>query len=259
MAELELFDSHLHLTDPRLHDDLPDVLASAREAGVAEMVTVGTDPADARRARRLASREEGLWCTVGLHPHEASSFTDDTASELRSLLDEPGVVAVGETGLDFHYENSPREEQARSFRAHMELAEGSGMPVVVHSREADEETAAVVDAFHGRVTGVLHCFTGGEELLEAAVGAGWYVSLSGIATFEGFDAAARLERIPDDRLLIETDSPYLAPVPVRGRRNEPAFVAHLCRYLAELRGEPPAVTARLTRRNARRFYALDPA
>ena len=251
------FDSHLHLTDGRFGDDLPGVLARARSAGVGEMVTVGTDPDDARRARELAAAEEGVWCTAGLHPHRASHFSAGVMAELEDVLAAPEAVAVGETGLDFHYDTSPREAQRESFRAHLELAERTGLPVVVHSREADDETAELVREFAGRVRGVLHCFTGGDGLLAAGLEADWYVSFSGIATFGSWDGDDRVRRVPADRLLVETDSPYLAPVPERGQRNEPAFVVHTCRAVAEMRGDPAADVAAATRRNARRFYGLD--
>ena len=253
---LALFDSHLHLTDDRFAGDVASVLGAARAAGVREMVTVGTDPADARRARDLAAREEGVWSTAGLHPHEASAFDETVLAELEEILEAPEVVAVGESGLDFHYDNSPRAEQRASFRAHLELARRTDLPLIVHSRDADGETAALLEEAGDGVGGVLHCFTGGDGLLEAALGMGWYVSFSGIVTFGSFDGAERVRRVPEDRLLVETDSPYLAPVPERGRRNEPAYVAHTCRRLAELRGEDPAETAARTRENARRLYGL---
>lgn len=253
------FDSHLHLTDGRFDGDLGDVLARARAAGVTGMVTVGTDPEDARRARELAAAEEGVWCTAGLHPHEASRFSPEAMEALEELLAAPECVAVGETGLDFHYDNAPRAAQRESFRAHLELAARTGLPVVVHSRDADGETADLLREFSGRVRGVLHCFTGGDGLLEAGLEAGWHVSFSGIATFGSWDGADRVRRVPADRLLVETDSPYLAPVPERGRRNEPAFVVHTCRALAEMRGEPPEETARRTTANARRLYGLEAA
>lgn len=257
MTRPPLFDSHLHLTDGRFTDDLADVLGRARAAGVSGMVTVGTTPADARAARELAAREEGVWCTAGLHPHQASLYSEEVMMELEAVLSAPETVAVGETGLDFHYDNSPRDVQRESFRAHLELAERTGSPVVVHSREADGETADLVLEFAGKVRGVLHCFTGGDALLEAGLEAGWFVSFSGIATFGSWDGGHRVRRVPADRLLVETDSPYLAPVPERGKRNEPAFVAHTCRALAEMRDEDPEDVARATRRNARRFYGLD--
>lgn len=251
-----LFDAHCHLTDDRFREDREAVLDRAREAGVEEMVTVGTGPEDARAARALAADVEGLWCTAGLHPHEADRFGSETMDALEAVLDAPETVAVGETGLDYHYDNAPRESQRTSFRAHLELAEAREMPVVIHSRDADGDTAALVEAFGDRVTGVLHCFTGGDGLLATALEAGWYVSFSGIVTFGSFDAPDRVRRVPADRLMVETDSPYLAPVPERGGRNEPAFVAHTCRRVAEIRAEEPSRTAARTRANARRFYRL---
>lgn len=252
-----LFDSHLHLTDERFRGDVSEVLGAARASGVTEMVTVGTGPEDGRRARDLAAREEGVWATAGVHPHRASTFDGRVAEELEELLRAPEVVAVGETGLDYHYENSPRADQRESFRAHVDLARRTGLPLVVHSRDADEETEALVRERGEAVRGVLHCFTGGDGLLDAALGAGWYVSFSGIVTFGSFDGDDRVRRVPADRLLVETDSPYLAPEPERGHRNEPAFVAHTCRRVAEIREETPGDTASRTRSNARRFYGLE--
>ncbi|MFW6192717.1 MAG: TatD family hydrolase, partial [Gemmatimonadota bacterium] len=205
----------------------------------------------------LARVEEDVWCTAGLHPHAAGAFGEEVMEALETLLGEPEVVAVGETGLDYHYDNAPRDAQRRSFEAHMELADGRGLPVVVHTREADADTARILERLGAGVTGVLHCYTAGVELLETGVALGWYVSFSGIATFRGFDAAPLVRRVPDDRLLIETDSPYLAPTPKRGRRNEPAFLPHTCAAVAELRGERPEETAALTRANARRLYGLE--
>lgn len=257
MSRLPAFDSHLHLTDRRFDDDREAVLERARRAGVREMVTVGTGPEDARAAIRLASATPGVWATVGLHPHEASRFTDAVLEELRGLAAEPAVVAIGETGLDFHYENSPRDEQRECFRAQMELAAELALPVVVHSRDADRETAGMVRHFAGRVVGILHCFTGGPELLDAGLEAGWSVSFSGIATFAP-ELAESVTRVPDDRLLIETDSPYLAPVPKRGRRNEPAFLPFTRAHVANLRDRPEREVAEATRRNARALYRLEP-
>lgn len=253
------FDSHLHLTDARFEEDRGDVLARAREAGVREMVTVATDPADARRCVELARAESGVWATAGLHPHDAGRFSASLLDEVRELTSLPEVVAVGETGLDFHYDNAPRDLQRESFRAHLELAAETGLPTVVHSREADEETAAILREFAGRCRGVLHCFTGGDALLDAGLEADWHVSFSGILTFGGAAMEAQARRVPEDRLLVETDSPYLAPVPRRGRRNEPAWVLHTCGRLAELRGVPPEQMVAATRRNARAFYGLGPA
>lgn len=253
---LRLFDSHLHLTDERLRADVPAVLARARAAGVEGMVTVGTSPEDARAARELARGHDDVWFTAGLHPHEADGFGSGLTAELEPLLATPEAVAVGETGLDYHYDNAPRRRQRASFEAHLELAASLELPVVVHSREADADTARLIAGAAPGVRGVLHCFTGGRELLEAALERDWYVSFSGIVTFGSWDGEELVRRVPGDRLLLETDSPYLAPVPERGRRNEPAFVAHTCRAVARMRDEEPDDTAASTLANARAFYGL---
>ena len=254
---LRLFDSHLHLTDERLRPELAGVLERAAETGVEGMVTVGTSPEDARAALELARGHEGLWCTAGLHPHDAGRYSPELIETLGELLGSPEAVAVGETGLDYHYDNAPRERQRESFRAHVALARELDLPVVVHSRDADADTARILRETTNGVVGVMHCFTGGAELLETALELGWYVSFSGIVTFGSWTDRELVRRVPGERLLIETDSPYLAPVPERGGRNEPAFVAHTCRAVAEMRGEEPAVTAERTLRNARAFYGLD--
>ncbi len=257
VRKTRLFDSHLHLTDKAFADDRAAVLQRAHEAGVEGMVSVATHPEDAQTALALARETPGVWSTAGLHPHEAERFGPDTVSTLESLIREPEVVAVGETGLDFFYDNAPKADQQEAFEVQLDLAARTGLPAVVHSREADAETAALIREFKGRARGVLHCFTGGMELLETALDADWYVSFSGIVTFKAFDAAERLCRVPDDRLLIETDSPYLAPVPNRGRRNEPAFVAHTCEVVAGIRHDSVENVANLTLRNAHEFYSLN--
>ncbi len=221
------------------------------------MVTVASNPADARAAIELARGHEGIWATAGLHPHEAEDCSPAVLATLRSLAADPSVVAIGETGLDFHYEHSPRAEQAASFEAHLQLASDAGLPVVVHSRAADAETVDFVRAFEGRVLGVLHCFSGGQALMEAGLNAGWYVSFSGIVTFKKFGDQELVRRVPADRLLIETDSPYLAPVPLRGKRNEPSLVGHTCVALAGIRNESPEHVARHTLENACRFYGVE--
>lgn len=255
MTGAALFDSHLHLTAPRFEDDRAAVLARARDAGVSELVTVGSDPEDARRAIEIAAASPGVWATVGLHPHAAARTSAAVLDSIERLAAGERVVALGETGLDYHYDNASRSTQCANFRAHMELAVSTGLPVVVHTREADEDTRDVIRDFSGRARGVLHCFSGGEALLDAAVDAGWFVSFSGLVTFVP-EIAGRVERVPADRLLIETDAPYLAPAPKRGRRNEPAFLVHTCRRVAELRGWTVDEAASLTRENARAFYGV---
>ncbi|MDH3733827.1 MAG: TatD family hydrolase [Gemmatimonadota bacterium] len=255
MSRPVLFDSHLHLTSTRFDEDRDDVLVRARDAGVREMVTIASNPTDARAAIELARAEEGVWATAGLHPHEADATSDRVLEDIEALTAQPEVVAVGETGLDFFYDNAARETQIRNFRAHLDLARRTELPIVVHSREADQDTALLVQEYADSVMGVLHCFASGPELLRIGIEAGWYVSFSGLVTFvPALETAAR--EVPDSRVMIETDAPYLAPAPRRGGRNEPAFVAFSCERLAELRGVEPNEMARTTRRNARRFYGL---
>jgi len=257
VSRTALFDSHLHLTADTFEGDREEVLTRVREVGVVEMVCIASNPRDAREAISLAGRQPGIWATAGLHPHEAASTSEAVIGDIECLAGCPEVVAIGETGLDYHYDNSPREIQLANFRAHLELAAALGLPIVVHSREAQEDTVALVEEFAAHVRGVLHCFAGGDRLLEAGLEAGWYVSFSGLITFVNALAAAA-RRVPSDRVLIETDAPYLAPVPRRGRRNEPGFLVHTCERLAELRGVEMEEMAACTRRNAHRFYRLDP-
>lgn len=219
------------------------------------MVTIATDPDDSRRAIRLAEAETGLWASAGLHPHDAAQFSAGLFREIEDLSRSEAVVALGETGLDYHYDHAPREMQIESFRAHLDAGSRTGLPVVVHSRAADEDTGELLAEFAGRATGVLHCFTAGRALLETGLELGWFVSFSGIVSFAQ-ELAPLVRAVPDDCLLIETDSPYLAPVPKRGRRNEPAFLPFTCEAVARLRGSEPDEIASLTRANARRFYGV---
>ncbi|MFW6085534.1 MAG: TatD family hydrolase [Gemmatimonadota bacterium] len=253
-----MFDSHLHLTSERFADDVDGVVRRARAAGVSRMVTVATEPRDGGEALALARRyPHVVFGTAGLHPHEASSWSDDTEAEIRALLPEPEIVAVGEAGLDFHYDNSPRTVQREAFEAQLDLAVEYDLPIVVHSRDADEAMLEILIDRGSEARGVLHCFTGGSGLLEAGLDAGWYVSFGGIATFDSFDGDDLVRRVPHERLMIETDSPYLAPVPERGKRNEPAFLPHVCSRLAEVRGVSPDELAAQTTAAALSFYGVE--
>lgn len=254
-----LFDSHCHLTADAFAGETETVLANAREAGLVGIVSIASHAEDAEAALTLARRHADVWCTAGIHPHEAAGHGEQLP-RIEELAHEGRVVAIGETGLDYHYDHSPRAVQRRLFDAHIALSARTGKPVVVHSREAEADTIAAVRHATGTgARGVLHCFTGSRAMLEAALEADWYVSFAGIVTFRRFDDAELVRAVPADRLLIETDAPYLAPVPLRGRRNEPAFIGHTCAALAAFRGVEAGELAVTTTANARQFYGLDAA
>jgi len=260
-----LVDSHCHLTDDAFDGDRSEALLRARAAGVERIVVVASHRVDAERVARLLDEAGSvaafprLWGTAGIHPHEAGGASPGDLAAIRGLIGtHPRMVAVGETGLDFHYDLSPRDVQEALFRQHMSLAEELGLPVVVHSRNADEATARVLREWGARVRGVLHCYTGGGALLDTAMELGWMVSFTGIVTFKKYAAQDLVRGIPRDRLMVETDAPYLAPVPHRGRRNEPALVVRVAEELAAIRGEDPEAVMGYTSRNAERFFNLSP-
>ncbi len=252
------FDTHCHLTDAAFREDREAVLRRASEARVARVVTIASTVADAEAAAELARATPGVWSTAGVHPHQAGDAATDAVDRVRDLAESSPdeVVALGETGLDYHYDNAPRPVQRALFEAHLALGAELDLPVVVHAREADDDVSAALRSMPHGTVGVLHCFTGGARAFAEAVGAGWYVSFSGIASFKSFGAAGFLSEVPEDRLLIETDSPYLSPVPLRGRRNEPAHVPHVARAVATHLGGTVEDVAALTWRNANRFYGL---
>jgi len=258
-----LVDAHCHLGDPAFDPDREAVLDRARDAGVTHVVVIGGTLAESDRAVALARTRPGLSATVGVHPHEARGWSVDAAARLRDLLALPEVVALGETGLDYHYDHSPRDDQRRAFEAQLGLAAEAGKPVVVHARDADDDMAAMLGAAGGAV--VLHSFSSGAKLFAAGMRIAAYFSFSGMITFKNWTMNDRLTACPPDRLLVETDAPYLAPVPHRGKRNEPAFVRHVAEALARARGESPETLERRTSDNARRLFgarvtaALQPA
>ncbi len=253
---MTLFDSHCHLTDERFAGEVDAVLGRARDAAVTRVVTVASDPDDARAALELARAHDGVWSTAGVHPHVADTADPGALERVRELAGLPEVVAVGEMGLDYYYDNAPRRAQREAFEAQLALAAETGLPVIVHSREADEDTAAMVRVADG-VRGVLHCFAGGPDLLDAGLEAGWHISFSGLVTFNNYDGPDLVRAVPDGRLLVETDSPYLAPVPRRGRRNEPAYLAHVAEAVARIRGVELQTLAELTTANAAQVYGLE--
>jgi TatD DNase family protein len=256
-----LFDSHAHLTFADFEADLGDVLERAKAAGVEGIVTVGAGggPDVFRAARQLAARHEGLWATAGLHPHDARFGSPALWSELAEVARQPDVVAVGEIGLDYHYNFSSPEAQREAFAAQLRLAREVDKPIIIHSREADDDTIALIEQEGlGSAGGVVHCFSGGSGFAARVVEAGLHVSFSGIVTFPSAkEVAEAVAVVPDHLLLVETDCPFLAPPPHRGRRNEPAHVALVAQRLAKLRGLTVDDVARITTHNARQLYGLD--
>jgi TatD DNase family protein len=248
-----MIDTHAHLDG---FEDPAAVLARARAAGVERVVTVATSVPSAREALELCEREDGVYAALGLHPHEAGGVGERELEELRDLLAHPKAVAVGETGLDYHRDLAPRKRQAEVFQAQRALAVERGLPLVVHTRAADEDTVAALRRLPAGVAVVLHCFSSA-ALLEPALERGWYVSFAGNVTYpKAPELRWAAARVPAERLLVETDSPYLAPQPVRGRRNEPAYVVHTLAALAEVRGEDSTALAARIDANAAQLFAL---
>ena len=251
-------DSHVHLADQAFDDDREQVIERARLTGARALLCIGESIAAAERARAIAQRYPGyVFFSAGVHPHDAHSFdaARDTAA-IRAAVT-AGAVAIGECGLDYHYDHSPRPQQLEAFQAQLDLARDCDKPVIVHTREAVADTKALVDAAGKRgVRGVLHCFTGPRELAERALDAGWYLSFSGVITFRKWADDALIRLTPADRILVESDAPYLAPVPHRGKRNEPAWVSLTLARVAEVRGISPESFGRIVSDNAARLFAL---
>jgi TatD DNase family protein len=252
-----LIDSHCHL-DYFKDAEFADVVARARAAGVAEMVSIGTSLEQSRRILALVGDVPGLWCSVGIHPQHAHEEPVPEPAVLAAMTDHPKVIGLGESGLDYFYETAPHDVQQAGFRAHIRAARLAGLPLAIHARSADDDIAAILaeerDA-GGPFDFLLHCFSSGRALAEAAIAMGGYVSFSGILTFPKSTELREIARdMPADRILVETDAPYLAPAPHRGKRNEPAWVAHTASTLAEVRGLSPDRLAALTTANFRRLY-----
>lgn len=253
----EYFDSHCHLTADSFCRDLDETLLRALENGVTRWVTIASNIEDAKEALALVKDRPGAWSTAGVHPHEAHEAPEDALEQIRALATaQEKIVAIGETGLDFYYDNAPRDIQIQLFTAHLELGFELDLPVVVHARAADKDVAEALRAMPAGTSGVLHCFTGGALAFEEALAADWYVSFSGITSFKSFEAVELLRAVPRNRLLIETDSPYLAPVPQRGRRNEPGYVPYVAQAVACHLNSDPIDIGRLTSENARCFYGV---
>ena len=253
---MRLADSHCHLIYKGLGEQQPEVLARAREAGVVAMLNISTRENEWDDVIAVAEREADVWASVGIHPHEADQHPDVDTAKLVARAAHPRVVGIGESGLDYYYDHSDRDRQRDSFRAHLAASRETQLPIIVHTRDAEEDTVAILrdEMGKGAFPGVIHCFTASGAFADIALELGFYISISGIVTFKNAkDLQETAARLPLDRLLIETDAPFLAPVPHRGKTGEPAFVADTCRFLAQLRGENPEELAEVTRQN---FHAL---
>jgi TatD DNase family protein len=251
-------DSHCHLNYKGLVEDQQGVLARARAAGVSTMLNISTRESEWDAVIGATENEADVWASVGIHPHEADSHPDVDCEKLVARAAHPKVIGIGETGLDYYYDHSDRDRQRTSFRAHIAAARETGLPLIVHTRDAEDDTAAIMadEMEKGAYTGVIHCFTASAEFAKIALDLGFYISLSGIVTFKNAkDLQATARSIPEDRLLIETDSPFLAPVPHRGKTCEPAYVANTATFLAELRGVSVETLAQTTSENFRRLFA----
>jgi TatD DNase family protein len=252
---VKLIDSHCHLDDEQFDPDREEVIARAREAGVERMMAIGTGsgPPDLEAALRLARQHDFIYATVGVHPHDAAKATPETFAVMETLMSEIKVLAIGEIGLDYHYDFSPRDVQCDVFVAQLKLASRAGKPIVIHTREAWDDTLLLLRE-HWSGGGIIHCFSGGPAEARQALDLGFHLSFGGVLTFPKADALREAARLaPEDRLLVETDAPYLAPVPQRGKRNEPAFMVETVRRLAVVRGVAPERIAEVTTGNFERL------
>lgn len=252
-----LVDSHCHLDFPDFDADRDDLVARAAAAGVETMVTISTRVAKYPTLKAITERYDNVYCSIGTHPHNAAEEPDVTAADLVAIAAEPKVVAIGEAGLDYHYDNSPRDAQRASFLQHIEAARITQMPLVIHARDADDDMAAILtdEMGKGAFPAILHCFSSGRDLALRGIELGLHVSFSGILTFKrSDDLRAIAAELPLDRLLVETDAPYLAPVPHRGQRNEPSYVVETAKFLAEAHGLAPEALATATTDNFHRLF-----
>lgn len=253
-----LVDSHCHLDFDVLADDIDGVLARARENGVSHCVTISTRIRRFETLLAIAEKHDNVFCSVGTHPHNAHEELDISIEEIVALSQHPKCVAIGEAGLDYHYDSSPRDAQAQGFRNHIAVARQTDLPLVIHARAADDDMIAILEdeTGQGAFPFVLHCFSSGAELARRGLALGGYVSFSGIVTFKNATEIQQVAQfVPEDRFLVETDAPYLAPVPHRGKPNQPAFVRHTAEKLAELRGVPFETVAEQSTRNFARLFS----
>jgi TatD DNase family protein len=250
-----LIDTHAHL---EMLEGIPDVIQRARDSGIGRILTVSSDVASSRRSVQISVNFPGVYAAVGIHPHEAASLNDEVFPEIENLAAAQKVLAIGETGLDYHYMHSAREAQINSFRRHIELAKRVRLPLVVHVRDAHEDVLDVLREENSRgVSAVIHCFTGDYQTAKRYIDEGFYISFSGILTFkQAEDVREAARKIPSEMMLVETDSPYLAPIPFRGKRNEPAYIKYVAQKIAELRGVSFEEIEEQTTANARNLFSF---
>lgn len=256
---MELIDTHSHLTFDGLIQDIDGVVARSKAAGVTSWITIGTDPQQNRKVIELADKFENMYAAVGIHPHDAKDLTADTLTELKELAQSEKVVAIGETGLDFHYNLSPQPDQKRAFAAQLKIAKELNLPVIIHCREAFDETMEILDRHgHGLKAVVFHCFSGSAEQAKIVLDYGFYISFTGVVTFKNAELTRQAAKIvPVDRLMLETDCPYMSPEPMRKQKiNEPALMIHTAKYLAELKGMDLADFANAVTTISRAFFQI---
>jgi TatD DNase family protein len=254
-----LVDSHCHLDFDVFDEDRRETIQRARDAGVLAMVTICTRVTKFEEIRAIAETDDNIWCSVGIHPHQVEEEPVATVEDLVSRATHPKVIAIGETGLDYYYDNSPRELQETSFRTHIAASRETGLPLIVHTRDADEDMADILEDEMGKgaFPGVLHCFSSGRRLAERALNMGFYISISGIVTFKNAqDLRDIVKDVPVERILVETDAPFLAPIPNRGKRNEPAFVTNTAAKVAELKGLDNQALSAASTENFFRLFSM---
>ncbi|HEY1080157.1 MAG TPA: TatD family hydrolase [Bdellovibrio sp.] len=251
---MEWIDIHAHLN--MLEEGVEAAIANAKASGVKKIITIGTEPGDHPIVLDIARKYyPDVYCTLGVHPHDGKVYTEAAGQFIADHLSEPCVVAVGEIGLDYYYDQSPRQEQQEAFRAQLEIARKANMPVEIHTRDAEEDTIAILKEFKGEVKGLIHCFTGTEWLARQALDLGMNISISGVVTFKNADSLrSTVKMLPLDRIHVETDAPFLAPIPMRGKKNTPAFVVHTAKFVAELKGISEAELCEQTRKNALKMF-----
>jgi TatD DNase family protein len=254
-----LVDSHCHLDFDVFDEDRRETIQRARDAGVVAMVTICTRVTKFEEIRAIAETDDNIWCSVGIHPHQVEEEPVATVEDLVSRATHPKVIAIGETGLDYYYDNSPRKLQETSFRTHIAASRETGLPLIVHTRDADEDMADILEDEMGKgaFPGVLHCFSSGRRLAERALNIGFYISISGIVTFKNAqDLRDIVKDVPVERILVETDAPFLAPIPNRGKRNEPAFVTNTAAKVAELKGLDNQALSAASTENFFRLFSM---